>query len=46
MLLFKNEHSLLLLLHNHQHQIIIYIIYDVSSVITKCYLSYSASSKI
>ena len=34
-----------LLLHNSRHQIIIYIIYDVISVITKNYLPYSASSK-
>ena len=34
-----------ILLHNSRHQIIIYIIYDFISVITKNYLPYSASSK-
>ena len=34
-----------LVLHNSRHQIIIYIIYDVISVITKNCLYYSASSK-
>ena len=36
----KIEHSPLLLLHNFRHEIIIYIIYDVISVISKIYLPY------
>ena len=40
--LVQNEHSPLLLLHNPRHQINVYIIYDVISVITKIYLPYSA----
>ena len=36
----KIEHSSLLLLHNFRHEIIICIIYDVISVITKIYLPY------
>ena len=39
------KRSLFLLLHNSHHQIIVSIIHDVISVITKNYLPYSASSK-
>ena len=45
LLLFKNTHTTLLLLHNPRNPIIVYIIYGVISVITKCYLPFSASSK-
>ena len=43
---FKSEHSSLFLLHKLLHQIIVFIVYDVISVITKIYLPYSPSSKI
>ena len=43
--LVQNEHCPFLLLHDSRHQITIYIIYDVISVITKNYLPHSASSK-
>ena len=39
------KHFPLLLLHNSRHQIIVYIIHEVISVITQNYLPYSASSK-
>ena len=32
-------------MHNPRHQIIVYIVYDVNSVITKNYLPHNASSK-
>ena len=43
--LVQNEHSPFLLLYNSWRKVIIYIVYDVISIITKNYLPYSASSK-